>query len=79
MISRQASALYDRIGETYAYLDPAVRANISSFANLAQPAELGDGLAQLTADLRSGAFAAIKSRYTAQVGDYAYITARTEL
>lgn len=61
------------------YLDPAVRANISSFANLAQPAELEDGLARLAADLRSGAFTAIKSRYTAQVGDYAYVTAQTEL
>jgi ubiquinone/menaquinone biosynthesis C-methylase UbiE len=58
------------------YLDPAVRANISSFANLAPSAEIQDGLARLTADLQSGAFASVKARYATQVGDYACIAAR---
>jgi hypothetical protein len=57
-------------------LDPAVRANISSFANLAPSAEIQDGLARLTADLQSGAFASVKARYATQVGDYACIAAR---
>lgn len=60
------------------YLDSAVRANISSFANLASPVELQEGLARLSADLRSGAFASIKARYATEVGDYAYITARVD-
>jgi membrane-bound lytic murein transglycosylase MltF len=59
-------------------LDAAVRANISSFANLAPAAELQDGLARLTADLRSGAFASVKDRYATEVGDYAYVVARVE-
>lgn len=60
------------------YLDPGVRANISSFANLVPAAELQDGLARLTADLRSGAFASVKAQYATEVGDYAYITARAD-
>jgi ubiquinone/menaquinone biosynthesis C-methylase UbiE len=60
------------------YLDPAVRANISSFANLAPTAELQDGLARLTADLQSGAFASVKAHYATEVGDYAYIAARAD-
>lgn len=60
------------------YLDPAVRANISSFANLVPRAELENGLARLAAELQSGAFASIKARYATQVGDYAYIAARTD-
>jgi SAM-dependent methyltransferase len=60
------------------YLDAAVRANISSFANLAPAAELQDRLARLTADLRSGAFASVKDRYATEVGDYAYVVARVE-
>ena len=57
------------------YLDAAVRANISSFAQLAPPAELQEGLARLTADIQSGAFAAIQARYANGAGDYAFVTA----
>jgi len=60
------------------YLDPAVRANISSFVNLAPTAELQDGLARLTAELRSGTFDSVKAHYATNVGDYAYITARAD-
>lgn len=60
------------------YLDPGVRANISSFANLACPAELQEGLTQLTADLQSGAFASVMARHATQLGDYAFISARPE-
>lgn len=59
------------------YLDPAIRTNISSFAKLAPAAELQDGLARLTADLHSGAFAVIKDQYATEVGDYAFVTAQT--
>jgi len=57
------------------YLDSAVRANISSFALLAAPAELETGLAQLAADIRSGAFASVKAQYNIGAGDYAYVVA----
>ena len=60
------------------YLDPAVRANISSFASLCPPAELEDGLARLTADLQSGTFASVKARYARGVGDYAFVAARAD-
>ncbi|MBE7417913.1 MAG: class I SAM-dependent methyltransferase [Ideonella sp.] len=58
------------------YLDSAIRANISSFSGLAPTTELREGLAQLTADLQSGAFASVKARYFNELGDYAYVTAR---
>jgi hypothetical protein len=58
------------------YLDSAIRANISSFANLASPDEVQDGLTRLTAYLRSGTFASIKARYATEEGDYAYVVAR---
>lgn len=51
------------------YLNPAVRANISFFALFAAPAKLNAGLAQLAADLQSGAFASVRPRYTTDMGD----------
>ena len=59
------------------YLEPGVRANISSFAQWAPAAELQEGLARLTADLQSGLFASIQARHATAAGDYAYIVART--
>lgn len=58
------------------YLDPALRANRSSFSSLVTAAELEDGLARLVADLRSGAFAAVQARHVSALGDYAYLCAR---
>jgi SAM-dependent methyltransferase len=60
------------------YLDAAIRANISSFANLASAAELQEGLTRLAADLQSGAFDLVRSKYATEDGDYAFVTARTE-
>ena len=57
------------------YLDPGVRANISSFANLAPAVEVQHGLARLAADIRSGAVDEIIAQYGNEIGDYAYITA----
>ena len=68
--------LYSGKYRPHLYLDPSVRANISSFARLAPAAELQEGLARLSADLRNGAFASITARYASEVGDYAYIVAR---
>jgi SAM-dependent methyltransferase len=60
------------------YLDPAIRANISSFADLAHTTEVQDGLARLALDVHSGAFAAVKARYDTEAGDYAFITAQID-
>jgi hypothetical protein len=60
------------------YLDPEIRANTSSFANLASSAELHDGLARLSSDIQSGEFASVKAHYTTEVGDYAFIIAHAD-
>jgi ubiquinone/menaquinone biosynthesis C-methylase UbiE len=60
------------------YLDSAIRANISSFANLAPAGELQEGLARLAADLQSGAFDLVKSKFATEDGDYAFIAARAD-
>lgn len=58
------------------YLDPRIRAGISSFANLAEPAELETGLHRLAADLESGRIDAVRERYAHPGGDYLFIAAR---
>ena len=60
------------------YMDADIRANISSFAQLACATELQEGLVRLKSDLQSGAFDKIKAQFAAKVGDYAYIAAPTD-
>jgi SAM-dependent methyltransferase len=57
------------------YLDPAVRAGISTFAWLTGREELARGLARLQADLRSGAIHAVMARHAHGGGDYAFVVA----
>lgn len=57
------------------YLNAAVRANISSFANLSSDDEVQEGLVRLAADIRSGEFAAIGRAHDTGEGDYAFIIA----
>jgi ubiquinone/menaquinone biosynthesis C-methylase UbiE len=57
------------------YLDPRVRAGISTFANLAQPAEVEQGCVRLTADLESGRFADVLAASGHDGGDYLFIVA----
>jgi SAM-dependent methyltransferase len=57
------------------YLDPVVRANISSFASLCSAEELEQGLFALRADLSSGRFNDIAQRYSSSDGDYAFVVA----
>ena len=59
------------------YLDPAVRANISSFSTLCEQAELAAGLQALAADIRTGAIGRIIHSYDAPGGDYAFVVADT--
>ncbi len=57
------------------YFDAAVRAGISSFADLAAAAEVGHGLARLRADIDAGRFDAVRAAYDDSLGDYLFLHA----
>jgi SAM-dependent methyltransferase len=59
------------------YLDSRVRAGISTFANLADPAEIERGCSRLSADLTSGRFADILRASEHADGDYLFLVATT--
>ena len=59
------------------YLDPVVRANISSFATQCEESEHSSGLVALASDVRTGAIYNIIQRYDAVGGDYAFVVADT--
>jgi hypothetical protein len=54
-----------------------VRAGISTFANLADPAEIERGCSRLSADLTSGRFADILRASEHADGDYLFLVATT--
>lgn len=58
------------------YLDPAVRAGISTFTGLAEPAELETGLATLEADIASRRIDRVIAAHPDQAGDYVLVVAR---
>lgn len=58
------------------YFNPAIRANMSSFASLCSHVELNAGMQKLHNDLASGSFSEIAASYQSQLGDYAYIEAK---
>ena len=58
------------------YLDPDVRAGISTFAAFADEAEVPRGLATLGADIESGPIEEVMARYAHGGGDYLSVTAR---
>jgi hypothetical protein len=60
------------------YLDPIVRANISSFAALCSAEELEQGLLALRADIASKRFDEVSQRYESRSGDYAFVVAAKE-
>ena len=57
------------------YLDAAFRAGISSFANLAEAAELEAGLAALARDIEDGAITEIVAEASSPDGDYLFLVA----
>jgi SAM-dependent methyltransferase len=59
------------------YLDARVRAGISTFANLADPAEVEQGCARLAADLASGAFDDVLRAAEHDGGDYLFLVAES--
>ena len=59
------------------YLDPIVRAGISTFSSLADADEVEQGCEQLARDIASGKINAVRNRYDAQTGDYVFVVAET--
>ncbi len=57
------------------YLDPCVRAGISTFATLADPIEVGLGCRRLRQDIDSGRIEEIMRTYRHTGGDYLFIVA----
>ena len=57
------------------YLDPRVRAGISTFANQADPAEVERGCTRLATDITSGRFAEILRASEHPGGDYLFLVA----
>ncbi len=55
------------------YLDPRVRAGISTFSRLADESEVRDGCGRLAEDIRSGRFADVAERYRHDGGDYLFV------
>ncbi len=68
--------LYSGKHQPHLYLDERVRANISSFANLADRDEIGAGLEHLKRDLAQNRFEQATSEYEDVGGDYLFIAAR---
>lgn len=58
------------------YLDPSVRANISSFATLCPAAELENGLRALRSDIDDGGFTRVLENSFQAAGDYAFVVAQ---
>jgi ubiquinone/menaquinone biosynthesis C-methylase UbiE len=60
------------------YLDPHVRAGISTFAALADAAEVQDGCRRLSQDIQSGCIARVIARYQHTQGDYLFVVGEKE-
>jgi SAM-dependent methyltransferase len=59
------------------YLDARIRANISSFAALAEAEELATGLDRLRRDIENGEWQRLRRRFGDEAGDYAFIVAQS--
>jgi hypothetical protein len=57
------------------YLDAGVRANISTFATQADPAEVVQGCVRLARDIETGRIADVANAYQSSGGDYMFVTA----
>ncbi|MBI4311299.1 MAG: methyltransferase domain-containing protein [Chloroflexi bacterium] len=68
--------LYSGKHRPWLYLDPAVRAGISSFATLADPQEVEEGCRALAEDMGSGRIKEVMASYEHDRGDYLFVIAR---
>ena len=69
----QDAFLYSGKYDAARYFDPLIRANISSFANLIDAAELASGLAMLRTDIDSGQIHSYIQTAEHPDGDYAFL------
>jgi SAM-dependent methyltransferase len=60
------------------YLDPRVRSGISTFAALADAAEVQDGCRRLSQDIQSGRLAEVMAGYQQAQGDYLFVISEKE-
>lgn len=67
--------LYSNKYHPAAYLDPAIRANVSSFSVYAHKEEIQPGLQRLEDDIRSGEINEIIHSYENSLGDYLFYCA----
>jgi ubiquinone/menaquinone biosynthesis C-methylase UbiE len=65
--------LYSGKHRPESYLDPRVRAGISTFAALADPSEVEVGCRKLSQDIESGRIAEVVARYRHAQGDYLFV------
>lgn len=72
----QDNFLYSGKNNPCLYLDETIRKGISSFAALANEAEVIKGLEMLQYDLKSGEFESLKNTYDNSNGDYLFIIAQ---
>jgi hypothetical protein len=60
------------------YLQPEVRAGISTFANLASEEEVSEGCRRLEQDIRSGRIDQVVADYATPSGGYVFVAAEKE-
>ncbi len=72
----QDNFLYSGKNKPQLYLNEQIRNGISSFAALANKAEVDKGLSMLQSDIESGRFETIQKEYENELGDYLFITAQ---
>lgn len=65
--------LYKGKYEPAMYLDPQVRAGISTFVGLGEAAEIEQGCKRLTEDIESGRISEVIQNYENDLGDYIFI------
>ncbi len=67
--------LYSGKNDPEFYLDDAVRASISTFAQHGDPREIRNGVARLRVDLKNGQFETTRRAYHSGLGDYMFVSA----
>lgn len=65
--------LYSGKYEPQIYLNPKVRAGISTFANLASKEEINLGCTKLKCDIDSGRIHEVLDKYSSNLGDYTFV------
>jgi hypothetical protein len=60
------------------YLNPNVRAGISTFANITSQEEMHTGCTRLKTDIESGRIQEVMDQYSSELGDYIFVVAEKE-